>query len=537
MQPLLTGEPSRVGDYRLLARLGKGSMGAVYLGHSRGGRAVAVKVVRPDLAEDPQFRERFRREARMSAKVGGFWTAAVVDADPDAEQPWLATEYVPGPTLHQAVAEHGPLPERTVAGLAAGLAEALEAVHGAELVHRDLKPANVLLGPDGPRVIDFGISRAMTASAMTATGMFFGTPGYFSPEQTLGGDVGPPSDVFSLGAVLVFAATGTGPFGNEHTAAMLYRVVHTEPGLSGVPEALGPLIAACLAKEAAARPTPAAVLDRLGGAGSQDGQWLPPGIATLVTEHTAQLRQAVQIDSARPQPDPVRPAGSGTRVHTSVPADPEQPPSAPRPPESREPIARARPRETAQQPSSPGVAPRGRPVVRKYNAGPVFRTGGRATALLSAAFVLLLAYGGASLGQSAGMAGGARSVFLLGITCLVLSGALSLLRAALPGLRLMINSDGLRVSRMGLRQEIPWEHVSRVGVVGRGKRQAVALWVRDGTPPLKSTWWHRVQRYHGGRRVFPVGAAGGWWTRRQEVKRLRAALHQYAPRAYDAGLL
>lgn len=523
MQPLLTGEPSRIGDYRLLARIGKGSMGSVYLARSRGGRAVAVKVVRPDLAEDPQFRERFRREAMISRTVGGFWTAAVVDADPEAEQPWLATEYVPGPTLHQAVTENGPLPEQTVRGLAAGLAEALGAVHEAELVHRDLKPANVLLGPDGPRVIDFGISRAMTASAMTATGVFFGTPGYFSPEQTEGDEVGPPSDVFSLGAVLVFAATGTGPFGEDNTVAMLYRVVNSEPDLGDLPDGLRPLVSACLAKNPADRPTPTMILDQVGGVGPQGRQWLPPQVTALIQENTTQLQHMASSVAAEPEPPPPRPR---TRAYTS--AQPEQP----APPRQAGGIVRAQPRPTAQRSAEARTS-----LVRKDNPGPVFRTGGRGGALIYAVVVLLLAYGAYSFRDTAALAGNARVLFLLGVLCLVLSGGLSLARVALPGLRLTVNSDGLRVSRLGLSREIPWNRVSRVGLVGRGKKQTVAVWVADGTPVPKSTWWHRVRGYHGGTKVFPIGATGGWWTRRWQAKRMRGALYQHAPRAYDARLL
>ncbi|MDR7303201.1 serine/threonine-protein kinase [Haloactinomyces albus] len=527
MQSPLSAEPSHVGDYRLLTRLGAGAMGAVYLARSRGGRAVAVKVVRPELAEDPQFRERFRREARMSAKVGGFWTAAVVDSDPDAAQPWLATEYVPGPTLQQAVAEHGPLPEHTVHGLAAGLAEALQAVHAAELVHRDLKPANVLLGPDGPRVIDFGISRAMTASAMTATGVFFGTPGYFSPEQTFGGEVGPPSDVFSLGAVLMFASTGSGPFGNEHTAAMLYRVVHTEPDLEQVPPGLRPLIAACLAKRPENRPGPAAILDRIGGSVPRGEQWLPAPITKSITEHTARLEQTIRSTSPETwQPPEQQPPEQQPPEQQPPGQRADRPDGAPRTPGS---ISRAPSRNTAVQAPLPE-----RPLVRKDSPGPVFRTGGRAAALVSAAFVLLIAYGAFSLVQPIHLEGSSRLVFLLGILCLLLSGGLSLLRALRPPLHLQINGDGLRISRLGLYQEVPWEHVSRVGIAGRGAKQAVAVWVVDGTTPPRATWWHRVRPYRGGARMFRIGTTGGWWRRRQEARRLRLALQQYSRGTYDA---
>jgi len=207
---LRPGDPERIGGYTLLGRIGSGAMGAVYLALSRGGRPIAVKVVRAELGDDPGFRERFRREVEAVRSVGGFWTAAVVDADLDAAQPWLATEYVPGPSLQEAVCSRGPLPVDAVRHLAAGLAEGLAAIHAAGVVHRDLKPANVLIGANGPRVIDFGISRALAGSTLTAAGHLLGTPGYLSPEQISGGPVGPASDVYALGGLLVFAATGRG---------------------------------------------------------------------------------------------------------------------------------------------------------------------------------------------------------------------------------------------------------------------------------------------------------------------------------------
>lgn len=532
MQPLQSSEPSRIGDYRLLGRIGRGSMGAVYLARSRGGRTVAVKLVRPDLAEDPEFRERFRRETRMSEAVGGFWTAAVVDADPDAEQPWLATEYVPGPTLHQAVSDHGPLPEHTVRSLAAGLAEALRAIHGADLVHRDLKPGNVLLGPDGPRVIDFGISRAVTASAMTATGMFFGTPGYFSPEQTLGTAVGPASDVFSLGAVLAFAATGGGPFGNDHTAAMLYRVAHSEPDLGAVPEGLRPLVATCLAKDPAARPTPTAILDWIGEALPQGGTWLPDSVTALVGQHDSQLDRAARATrnghGSSGGPDP-------RAHHPATVVDPnERSPAAPN--GHAQPQHRGQPAPVTRAPAAPPATPQAhapRPAVDRNLQGPTFRTRGRGSALLSALFVFALAYGAVQIPEVYAAADAARPVFRLGVACLLISGVLSLLRAVTPGLRLRINSAGIRVSRVGLHQEIPWSQVERVAVVGRGRRQALAVWVTPGSELPRSTWWHRVRRHHGGHAVFPVGSTGGWWTRRQEAKRVRVTLERYAPWAYD----
>jgi len=269
---LQPGDPRQIGPYRLRGRLGTGGMGRVYLGLSPGGRPVAVKVIRADLAQDPEFRARFRREITVARKVSGLYTAPVIDADVDGEVPWLATAYVDGPTLADAVREHGPLPVRAVLELAAGLAEGLNAIHAAGVVHRDLKPANVLLAEDGPRVIDFGISRAVEASALTHTGLVVGSPGFMSPEQAEGREAGPPSDIFSLGAVLAFAATGQGPFGTGSTPALVYRVVYSVPQLDEVPAEVRPLVERCLAKDPARRPTAA---DLLAGAAYPATGWLP----------------------------------------------------------------------------------------------------------------------------------------------------------------------------------------------------------------------------------------------------------------------
>jgi eukaryotic-like serine/threonine-protein kinase len=236
---LQPGDPQWAGPYRLLGRLGNGGMGQVFLGRSAGGRPVAVKVIRADLAGDANFRARFRQEVAAARKVSGLYTALVVDADPDGQMPWPATAYVPGPSLADAVASHGQLPTETVLALAAGLAEGLHAIHAAGLVHRDMKPSNVLLADDGPRVIDFGISRAVEASALTHTGAVVGSPGFMSPEQAVGHEVGPQSDMFSLGAVLTFAATGEGPFGTGPTHALMYRVVHGQPSLDRLPARYG----------------------------------------------------------------------------------------------------------------------------------------------------------------------------------------------------------------------------------------------------------------------------------------------------------
>ncbi|MEU0948332.1 PQQ-binding-like beta-propeller repeat protein [Streptomyces canus] len=269
-EALEAGDPEQVGRYRIVARLGAGGMGRVYLGRSPGGRAVAVKVVRAELAEDGDFRRRFAREVAAARRVNGVFTAGVVDADPEGAPAWLATAYVPGLPLGDAVAAHGPWPERPVLALGAGLAEALEAIHAADVVHRDLKPSNILLAADGPRVIDFGISVVGEASALTRTGMVVGTAGFMSPEQLTGKPVGPASDVFSLGAVLAFTATGAGPFGTGSAHALSFRVVYEEPDLRQLPPALRAVVTLCLDKEPDQRPTVAALLHQLAEAAGDE---------------------------------------------------------------------------------------------------------------------------------------------------------------------------------------------------------------------------------------------------------------------------
>ncbi|MFD6654613.1 serine/threonine-protein kinase [Streptomyces parvus] len=252
--------PERIGGYIVERELGSGGMGTVYLARSRGGRSVAVKVARPELAGDPQFRERFRAEVAAARSVGGFHTAPVVDADPDAAAPWLATAYIPGPTLSALLEAEGPMDEARLRGLGAALAEALAAIHGCGLVHRDLKPGNIIMASDGPRVLDFGIARALESTRLTATGTAFGTPGFLAPEQAQGQEVDGAADVFALGAVLVAAAGGSA-FGAGTPMGLMYRSVHEPPDLAAVPEGLRPVLAACLAKAPGERPTPAGLLD------------------------------------------------------------------------------------------------------------------------------------------------------------------------------------------------------------------------------------------------------------------------------------
>ncbi|MFK0050321.1 serine/threonine-protein kinase [Streptomyces sp. NPDC090741] len=296
MQPLEAGEPRTIGAYRLLGRLGSGGMGRVYLGRSAGGRTVAVKIVHPHFASDEEFRARFRREVEAARRVGGEWTAPVLDADPEAAVPWVATGYVAGPSLGGAVAAHGPLPEASVRAVGEGLARALVAVHGLGLVHRDVKPSNVMLTLDGPRLIDFGIARATDGTAsLTSTGVSIGSPGYMSPEQILGKGITGAADVFSLGAVLAFAATGRPPFTGDNSATLLYKVVHEPPELDAVPAGgLRELIAACLAKAASDRPAPAEIAEALAGALRAPG-WLP---APVVEEASRAAMALLDLEAA-----------------------------------------------------------------------------------------------------------------------------------------------------------------------------------------------------------------------------------------------
>ncbi|WP_331772668.1 serine/threonine-protein kinase (plasmid) [Embleya sp. NBC_00888] len=311
MEPLQEHDPVQLGAYRLTGRLGSGGMGRVFLGRSPSGRSVALKVIRPDLAEDPDFRRRFAREVAVARRVGGFYTAPVVDADTEGPMPWLATAYIAGPSLADVVREHGPLPERSLRALAAGLAEALQSIHASGTIHRDLKPSNVLLALDGPRVIDFGIARAADDTSVTATDLVVGSPGYLSPEQARGEEVAPASDVFSLGSVLVFAATGNGPFGGGSAPGLLYRVVHADPVLDGVPASLHALIADCLTKDEVSRPTTDQVLHRALPQAGQTGElsldnWLPDPLARQIA---AQSGDPSALPGTPQQGCPGAPAG------------------------------------------------------------------------------------------------------------------------------------------------------------------------------------------------------------------------------------
>ncbi|MEV7078742.1 serine/threonine-protein kinase [Streptomyces sp. NPDC093516] len=353
MRPLDVDEPTVVGPYRLLGRLGSGGMGRVYLGRSAGGRTVAVKIVHPHFALDEEFRARFRREVDAARRVGGAWTAPVLDADPDARVPWVATAYAAGPPLSAAVADGGPLPAHTVRALGAGLAEALAAVHALGLVHRDVKPSNVLLTLDGPLLIDFGIARATDGTAsLTSTGVSVGSPGYMSPEQILGKGVTGAADVFSLGAVLAYAATGEPPFPGDSSAALLYKVVHEEPELGLLDGELRSLTAACLAKDPDTRPAPGELARRLapeGAARLVAGGWLPGTLVEQVSRSAVRLLNLEATGAGAPSgpvgfssPSVGEPPGAGGSaavagafgpppVMDGTPAAPPAPPALPTP--------------------------------------------------------------------------------------------------------------------------------------------------------------------------------------------------------------
>ncbi|MFE5538569.1 MDR family MFS transporter [Streptomyces sp. NPDC056519] len=359
MDQLTAEDPTRIGPYRLIARLGAGGMGLVYLGRSEGGRTVAVKVVQAEYAGHPEFRRRFAREVAAARRVGGSCTAAVLDADPEAPVPWVATQYIPGPDLHAVVAKQfGPLPEHSVHTLANRLALALQAVHEAGLIHRDLKASNVLVTVDGPRVIDFGIARAMDGlaeehSLHTRTGMLIGSPGFMSPEQVRGLELTPASDVFCLGAVLVYAATGRFLFGATDTGlnAHLFRVAEEEADLTGVPAALVDLVRACLDKDPARRPTPREVAERT--TPDQEQEWLPGAVLAQLGRHAAELldyapaipaqaQAPAPAEAPVPQASPLPPAYAPTPLAAFDPArgfgpPPGAPPNAwqaPPPPDS-----------------------------------------------------------------------------------------------------------------------------------------------------------------------------------------------------------
>ncbi|MEL7975190.1 protein kinase [Isoptericola sp. F-RaC21] len=336
--PLTADDPRELGGHRILGRIGRGGMGMVYLATMRSGRRLAIKVIRAEYAEDAEFRARFEREITAALRVRGPFLAALIDADLESATPWLATEYVPGPTLAHRVAQRGPLPPAEVHALVGHVAEALHAVHRAGLVHRDIKPDNVLLGPDGPCVIDLGIAQAADATVLTRAGSPLGTPVFMAPEQARGDDVSAATDVWALGGVAYFAATGNRPFGQGRPDLMYYRVVHEDPQLEGCPEELLPFVRACLDKDPAARPGVRAILDAqpelpgpptspaatdATGAGAAiaepDAPAVPVGLAGPVTP----AEPAAPVEVVAPESPAPEPAVSDVPLAAPAPLDDE----------------------------------------------------------------------------------------------------------------------------------------------------------------------------------------------------------------------
>ncbi|MGA4847745.1 protein kinase domain-containing protein [Streptomyces sp. G5(2025)] len=326
MMRLRREDPRVVGSFRLHRRLGAGGMGVVYLGSDRRGQRVALKVIRPDLAEDQEFRSRFAREVSAARRIRGGCTARLVAADLEADRPWFATQYVPGPSLHDKVAAEGPLSAADVAVVGSALAEGLVAVHEAGVVHRDLKPSNILLSPKGPRIIDFGIAWATGASTLTHVGTAVGSPGFLAPEQVRGAAVTPATDVFALGATLAYAGMADSPFGQGSSEVMLYRVVHEEAQLHGVPDALAPLIRACLAKDPEERPSTLQLSLRLKEIAAREAQGLgavrPPAprqdhdrpTGRLAESYADQRTQRRPAPGATPPPRPGAPRSGPART-------------------------------------------------------------------------------------------------------------------------------------------------------------------------------------------------------------------------------
>ncbi|MER5179742.1 serine/threonine-protein kinase [Streptomyces sp. NPDC002896] len=436
MEALAPDDAHEIAGYPLRARLGEGGMGMVYLSHTRGGQPVALKVVRREYAQDPEFRRRFTQEVTAARRVQGPYTAPVLDSFTEGPEPWLAVSYVPGPSLSSAVYQHGPLPLRTVLQLTAGIAEALGTIHAAGVIHRDLKPSNVLLASDGPRVIDFGIARAADTTALTGTDVRLGTPGYMAPEQAMGGEVTPALDVFALGLVAHFAATRSHPYGEGSSHALLYRIVSADPDLTTCPAELHGIIAACLAKNPADRPTPAQIIEAchaLAGAEGlvrHEGWWLPPAVAQQIAQQEQTLRlhlssaaPATPVAAPTPQPPqaayqnqmpgtpqaspiPTQPAHSpATAFAAAAPTQPAHSPegsfaAAPTAP-TYQPLSghsSAQPsyQPPYQSPNQPPLAPASAPTVASAQSAPA--AGRRRTGLIAAiAVVGVLAVGGGSV--------------------------------------------------------------------------------------------------------------------------------------------
>ncbi|TWD80985.1 serine/threonine protein kinase [Kribbella amoyensis] len=483
-------DSATIGPFVVRSRLGRGAMGAVYLAKSPGGRLVAVKVVRDELAGDDRFRARFAREIEHARKVSGAFTAAVVDADPAADRPWLATEYLPGPTLQQAVDEHGPLERAGLRYVVAGLAEALLAIHRCGLVHRDLKPSNILLTDNGPRVIDFGIARALEDVSLTATGNIIGTPGYLSPEQITGGTVGPASDLFSLGAVLAFAATGRGPFGTGPVGALVHRVVHEQPTIPALPDGLEDLTRRCLTIRPDARPTPQQILDTLGPV-DPTGM---PAANTLLAPHPVPPTKVEH----RPQPLP---------AHLQAPPPPQHLPSGPTNPHQPPALQRI----TDAAPGTTFGTTRTRPAI---------------IAVIALAFALLCGLNS----QYASEANQPLLALAWLVPCFV-AWWYTITRTRLVlrrRVRLRVAHTGLTVHRGSRSGTAPWSSVARIRITGDQTRPWLVVWF-EGPADLPAS----ARRHHGGARIYPIGHERAQTRRTRQLTELQAALTWYAGRLYD----
>ncbi|MFI7060414.1 protein kinase [Kribbella sp. NPDC050124] len=498
------GDPATIGSFAIEARLGRGAMGAVYLARSPGGRLVAVKVVRDELAGDDGFRARFAREIEAARRVSGAFTAAVVDADPDAERPWLATEYLPGPTLQKAIDTSGPLTPGGVRSLAGGLAEALVAIHACGLIHRDLKPSNIVLTDNGPRVIDFGIARALEDASLTATGVVIGTPGYLSPEQITGSAIAPSSDMFALGAVLVFAASGRGPFATGNPASLLHRIVHEQPHIPPLPEPLHDLVRRCLARDPAHRPTPQQLLHAVGS----------PANTALLTPPTPTIANPTKLlpeSAASTQPTwpgqeasagQVPPGQSPAAVHQAVPGHQAAGQSAP--------VQHVAGPLTPARTGATFSTTRTRPVV---------------IALLTTLLVLGF-WPRQSAAQDPAAAVIGTTVSAISLYFAVRSWRLVVRRRVV----LRLTPEGLSVERGYQQAAVPWSAVTRLRLVGDLKRPWLIAWLDAAH---QSTLPTPRRRHHGGVKLYPVAHERTAKHRAHQLNELQAALNWYAGRLHD----
>ncbi|HEU5416552.1 MAG TPA: protein kinase [Streptosporangiaceae bacterium] len=543
MRPLEPGDPPAIGPFGVLARLGAGAMGIVFLARSAGGRPVAVKLVHPGLAADQDFRARFRREVAAARRVGGFWTAAVVDADVSAPVPWLATEYVPGPTLQEAISATGPLPEPALRVLAAGLAEALAAIHELGLVHRDVKPSNVLLAAGGPRLIDFGIVRALEHTAITAAGTVFGTPGYMAPEQAAGSEPGPSSDVYSLGAVLVFAATGAGPLGSGTPVELMSRAAAGRAAAGATPASLHGLATACLATDPRARPRPRDIIAAVAAGGLPDTSgWLPVPVQTMAETLAAAPSATSVLTAASPAgPAPGRAMSRGPDL-AAGPVRPAAPgPASPLPysplPYSPGPCAPAPyPRSPATAPgppgavgSQPGMVP-GPAGAAAGDPGSAVFAASRGWAALRGglcAAVVVVAEGLSQGGPAARLLGLVLLVWALAVAAAVLAGAVSLPR------RVEVGRAGVIIVRSRSQVRLPWSDVARIGVTGR-RRPWLVAWPQS--PAGDRLLSESFRAYHGGYRLQRVAPWRWRRARVAEASALCAALAWHGGPRFDPRL-